>query len=125
MRAAQEMGLLTCPNDSLGNPRPPVTTTPGETWIVKGMKSKGRAGVTTRDFLGADLRHYIRALKNKGVGIRDEWETDSFGRHKRWFLKEGHSLEVIPKKTKAAGGKAKRLSNPIASNGEIGGLSDG
>ena len=42
MRAAQETGLLTCPNDSLGNPRPPVTTTPGETWIVKGMNSKGR-----------------------------------------------------------------------------------
>ena len=121
MRAAQESGLLTCPHDSLGNPRPPVTTTPGETWIVKGMKSKGRAGVTTRDFLGANLRHYIRALKNKGVGIRDEWESDGFGRHKRWFLKEGHSLEVIPKKTKPATAATVQASNlnPISENGGL------
>ena len=123
MRAAQETGLLTCPNDSLGNPGPSITTTPGETWIVKGMKSKGRAGVTTRDFLGADLRHYIRALKNKGVGIRDEWETDSFGRHKRWFLKEGHSLEVITKKRKPATAATVQASN-LNPNSKYGGLLD-
>jgi len=123
MSRLQETGIVTCPLDSIGNPRPPVSTTPGETWIVKGMESKGKVGVTTRDFLGADLRHYIRALKNKGVGIRDEWETDAFGRHKRWWLKEGHTLQVIPKKRKPA--RLKRASNPTASNDEIRGLSDG
>ena len=120
-RLTGETGILTCPQESLGNPRPPIKTTLGETWIIKGMKSKGGAGVTTRDFLGADLRHYIRTLKNKGVGIRDEWETDAFGRHKRWFLKEGHSLEVIPKKRKPATAVTMQASNlnPISENGGL------
>ena len=118
-------GVLTCPPDSLGNPRPPIKTTPGETWVLSGMIAKGSKGVTTRDFLGADLRHYIREFNRKGIGIRDEWETDSFGRHKRWWLKEGHSIKTIPKKTKPAGRAAKRVSNPKNSNGEIGGLSNG
>ena len=103
MNRARETGIITCPHDSMGNPRPPVITTIGETWIAKGMNAKGDIGVTTRDFLGADLRHYIRALKNKGVGIRDEWETDAFGRHKRWFLKDGHEIEIIPEIEKPAG----------------------
>ena len=108
MSRARETGIITCPHDSMGNPRPPVTTTIGETWIAKGMKAKGATGVTTRDFLGADLRHYIRALKNKGVGIRDEWETDAFGRHKRWFLNDGHKIEIIPEIEKPAQGRIER-----------------
>jgi len=124
MSRLTETGIVTCPNDSLGNPGPVIKTTSGETWVMKGMELKSQIGVTTRDFLGADLRHYIRALKNKGVRIRDEWETDAFGRHKRWWLKEGHSIRTIPKKTKPAGKAAKRVSNPKNSNGEIGGLSD-
>lgn len=101
-----------------------MTTTPGETWVMRGMKAKGVAGVTTRDFLGADLRHYIRALKNKGISIRDEWETDAFGRHKRWFLNEGHEIEAIPeieKPTRAMTGQASQSDYQTGSLG----VSDG
>ncbi len=118
MSHARETGIVTRPDDSLGNPRPPVKTTPGETWVVGGMLAKGVRGVTTRDFLGADLRHYIREFKRKGIGIRDEWETDSFGRHKRWWLTDGHKLERVPKKTKPAGGD-QRASNQNTNNGEL------
>lgn len=106
MSRATDTGIITCPHDSKGNPRPPITTTPGETWVMSGMKEKGYRGVTTRDFLGADLRHYIRALKHKGVGIRDEWESDAFGRHKRWFLKEGYSIQIVSEKKKPSGNRA-------------------
>lgn len=124
MSSARETGIVTRPDDSLGNPRPLVTTTPGETWVVGGMLAKGVRGVTTRDFLGADLRHYIREFKRKGIGVRDEWETDSFGRHKRWWLTDGHTLERVPKKTKPAGGN-QRASNPNTSKDRnLGGLSD-
>ncbi len=119
MRRSTDTGLVSCPPDSLGNPRPPVMTTPGETWVISGMKEKGYRGVTTRDFLGADLRHYIRALKQKGLKIRDEWETDTFGRHKRWFLEPGHEIEVIPKKAKPATADGGSL-NP-KSHGSAGG----
>ena len=121
MSRATETGLVTCPNDSLGNLRPKVETTIGETWVLCGMIAKGSRGVTTRDFLGADLRHYIREFKRKGIGIRDEWETDSFGRHKRWWLKGGYSIERIPKKQKPTTAATVRASNPIVKNG---GLSD-
>ncbi len=122
MSRARETGIITCPHDSMGNPRPPVTTTIGETWVLSGMIAKGSIGVTTRDFLGADLRHYIREFKRKGISVRDEWETDAFGRHKRWWLNEGHTLERIPEKKKPA--KAKRASQNPKSNGELGGHSD-
>ena len=118
-----EAGIVTRPNDALGNPRPQVETTSGETWVLSGMITKGDIGVTTRDFLGADLRHYIREFKRKGIGVRDEWETDSFGRHKRWFLKDGHTIKRIPKKTKPAAG-SERASNPKSSNGKSGDKSD-
>ena len=124
MSRARETGIITCPHDSMGNPRPPVTTTIGETWIARGMKAKGTSGVTTRDFLGADLRHYIRALKNKGVGIRDEWEKDAFGRHKRWFLKDGHEIEIIPEKQKPAGGNLRASNSNYSSNSKKGGSSN-
>lgn len=122
MSRAMETGIVICPNDSLGNPRPPVTTTCGETWVLSGMIAKGRTGVTTRDFLGADLRHFIRELKRRGIGIRDEWETDAFGRHKRWWLKEGHRLKRIPKKKKLptadTAGASKPTQNPkLGGNG--------
>ena len=89
------------------------------------MMDKGTIGVTTRDFLGADLRHYIRNLKHKGIGIREAWETDAFGRHKRWWLKDGHSIELVSKKRKPTTGATVLASNPHASNSEIGELSDG
>ena len=122
MSRARETGIITCPHDAMGNPRPPVTTTRGETWVIKGMKAKSLTGVTTRDFLGADLRHYIRALKHKGIGIRDEWETDAFGRHKRWFLNEGHEIEIVPEKQKPAGGNLRALNQN--SRAECEGLND-
>lgn len=123
MSRASETGIVTCPKDSLGNPRPLVETTPGETWVLSGMIAKGAVGVTTRDFLGADLRHYVREFKRKGIGVRDEWETDSFGRHKRWWLTEGHMLERIPKKKKPVAG-SKRASNPKSSNEQSGDNTD-
>ena len=119
MSRARETGIITCPHDLMGNPRPPVTTTFGETWVIKGMKAKGLTGVTTRDFLGADLRHYIRALKHKGIGIRDEWETDAFGRHKRWFLNDGHKIEIIPEIEKPAQG---RIEQALVSDNQSTGL---
>ena len=124
MSRARETGIITCPHDSMGNPRPAVKTTFGETWVIKGMKAKSHAGVTTRDFLGADLRHYIRALKHKGIGIRDEWETDAFGRHKRWFLKDGHEIEIIPEKQKPAGSNLRASNSNNSSNGKKGGSSN-
>lgn len=121
MSRARETGVVTCPHDSLGNSRPPVLTTCGETWVLSGMITKGSRGVTTRDFLGADLRHYIREFKRKGIGIRDEWETDSFGRHKRWYLKDGHALERIPQKTKpATAATVTRISNPNHKRASLG-----
>ena len=122
MSRARETGIITCPHDSMGNPRPPVTTTIGETWVLLGMQVKAGKGVTTRDFLGADLRHYIRNFKNKGIGIREEWETDSFGRHKRWFLKDGHKIERVPKRKKPDA-CSKRASNSIP-DGENGGVTN-
>ena len=96
-------GVLTCPLDSFGNPRPNIITTPGETWVTEKMLFKDR----------------------KGVGIWDRWETDAFGRHKRWFIKPGYSLRRVPKvKKPASDATTKRASNPIP-NGENGGLSDG
>ena len=123
MSRSREAGIVTLPNDALGNPRPQVETTSGETWVLTGMITKGNIGVTTRDFLGADLRHYIREFKRKGIGVRDEWETDAFGRHKRWWLKDGYSIERIPKK-KTAPRRSERLSNPASQDGNLGGLSD-
>ena len=121
MSRVMDTGIVTLPDDSLGQPRGTVKTTPGETWVLTGMIAKGSNGVTTRDFLGADLRHYIRALKHKGVGIRDEWESDSFGKHKRWFLKEGHTLERVPEKRKPATAATVQASNlnPIGENGGL------
>ena len=124
MSRATETGVVICPRDRHGNPRLSIKTTAGETWVIKCMKAKGRTGVTTRDFLGADLRHYIRSFKNKGIEIRDEWETDAFGRHKRWWLNDGYTIECVPKKTKAAGVQTKRLSNS-SPDGENGGISNG
>ena len=112
MSRVMDTGIVTLPDDSLGQPRGTVKTTPGETWVLTGMIAKGSNGVTTRDFLGADLRHYIREFIRKGIGIRDEWETDSFGRHKRWWLTDGHALERIPKKTKTPTAGTVESSNP-------------
>ena len=121
MERPSDKGVITCPPDSLGNPRPDISTTSGETWVASKMMFKGSIGVTCRDFNGADLRHYIRALKNKGVGIHDEWETDAFGKHKRWFIKPGYSLRRIPKKTKPTPQAKVRVSN---SNSKADGLNE-
>ena len=124
MSRPQETGVVLRKSININQPDLTTTTTIGETWVFVGMQNKGRAGVTTRDFLGADLRSHIRRLKHKGIGIRDEWETDAFSRHKRWWLKDGHTIELVPKKTKPAGKAAKRVSNPKKSNREIGDFSD-
>ena len=123
MRGAQITGIVTRQSEIENMPDLTVKTTRGEIWIVTTMKAKGSIGVTTRDFLGADLRHYIRSLKNKGIGIEDEWETDTFGKHKRWKLKSGHHIELVPippkKKTPTAATEGLSDSNSNRTVSEV------
>lgn len=93
----------------------------GEVWVYRTMAAKGKLGVTCADFNGADLRHYIRNLKNKVIGIDEEWEADAFSRHKRWRLKDGHSFREIPypKKKKLASAQTGPALNQNVCNGEL------
>jgi len=115
MSRRQLAGIVTRQSDVAGVLALSVSITCGEVWVFSTMLAKGKRGVTCRDFNGADLRHYIRNLKNKGVGIDHRWKKDAFSRHKRWWLKDGHSFEDTSKK-KPATGRMSRVSNPNVTN---------
>lgn len=110
--------------ETAGKPDHKAIITCGEVWVFNRMVQYGKRGVTTRDFLGADLRHYIRNLKRKGIGIDFEWETDSFGRHKRWRLRDGHTSRNVPypHKAKAPAVAPVKPSSPATSNIRLGSL---
>lgn len=97
------------------------------TTIYDGFLKAGRHGVTTRDWPGYDLRHYIRVMRNKGIAITDEWEGHEDGQHKRWFLADGHSHREIahPKKTKPATAATVQASDSITQETNLGGLNVG
>ena len=105
-------GIVTRQSEVEGKPSHSTELRCGEVYIFKLIQSYGSRGITCGDFRG-DLRHYIRNLKQKGVGLREAWENDAFGRHKRWWLKPGHSFREIPyvPKKKPSG---KRALNPNA-----------
>ena len=126
MSRARQAAIVTRKSEVAGKPSHSTELRCGEVYIFKLIQSKGSRGITCGDFRG-DLRHYIRNLKHKGIGLKEAWEKDAFGQHKRWWLKEGHSIVDIPytpKRKKTAGDEPERSSNPKNSNGEIGGLSD-
>jgi len=114
MPRARLAGIVTRESEVSGKPSHSVELRCGEVWVFKKMLAAGLNGVTCRDFIGADLRHYIRNLKGKGVGIDFKWEADAFSRHKRWWLKSGHSFKEIPysKKSKPSTAATVKASNP-------------
>lgn len=111
-------GIVTRQSEVEGKPSHSVELRCGEVWAFNKLRRAGVHGVTCRDFNGADWRHYARNLRKKGIGLRVAWESDSFGRHKRWWLKSGHSFQEIPyvsKKKKPAAAATERASNSITS----------
>lgn len=123
MPRARLAGIVTRQSEVQRKPSHSVELRCGEVWVFQKMLTAGRKGVTCRDFLGADLRHYIRNLKHKGIGIDFKWEQDAFSHHKRWWLKEGHSFQEIPyvpkKKKPAAGSERASNPNPVEDNGGL------
>ena len=103
MSRAKIAGEVTRKSETAGMPDHSAVLICGEYLVFKKMATFGARGVTTRDFAGWDLRHYIRNLKKKGVAISEQWEADELSRHKRWRLKSGHAHKEIPypKKTKS------------------------
>ena len=115
MSRARIAAIVTRASEVAGKPSHSTELRCGEVYIFKLIQSKGSRGITCGDFRG-DLRHYIRNLKHKGIGLNEAWEKDAFGHHKRWWLKEGHSIVDIPytpKRKKTAGDEPERSSNSI------------
>ena len=110
----------------IGKPSHTTILKAGVALVYQGFEERGRAGYTTKDWPGYDLRHYIREMKNRGIEIDCRWEKNGFGgQHKRWWLKDGHSSLKIPyPKKKTARRRSERLSNPASQDGNLGGLSD-
>lgn len=107
-------------SETPGRPGLSITLKAGVALVFKGFAERGKAGFTTRDWPGYDLRHYIREMKNSGIGIDSRWEKNALGgQHKRWWLRDGHSYEEIPypEKTRASRRRPLKLSNSNA-NGE-------
>ena len=121
---------VTRKSEMAGMPDHKVIITQKAALVYESLAKAGDRGITCRDWHGYDLRHFLRVLRNKGIGIDREWEKNSpdfGGQHGRWKLRHGHSHRDIPypEKKKAAATGIARPSNPNTSNGELGGLSDG
>ncbi len=83
-------------SETPGMPDFTTTLTMGTALVFRRLVEVGSAGITTKDFPGWDVRHYLRVMRNKGIGIHDKWETNALGRHKRWWLRNGHSFREVP-----------------------------
>ena len=83
-----------------------IANTPARVYLS--LVKAGRKGITCRDWQGFDLRHHLRVLRNKGIGIEREWEKHEGGQHGRWRLRPGHSHREItyPQKQKPSGKRA-------------------
>lgn len=117
---------VTRESEMAGQPALRTVVTQKTALVFQSLMAAGKRGITCRDWHGYDLRHFIRALRNAGIGIDREWETNGpefGGQHGRWKLRPGHSYREVPypERKKPSG---KRASNPNTSNGELGGLSD-
>lgn len=111
-------------SETSGKPNNAIILKAGVALVYQGFEKRGKRGFTTRDWPGYDLRHYIREMKNRGIGIDHAWEKNGLGgQHKRWWLRDGHSSEEIayPKKKKASAAATAKLSCPIKSNSTLGG----
>lgn len=99
--------------ETFGKPDHKTILTKGTAIVFDKMQKLGSRGITTRDLPGWDLRHYIRVMRNKGIGIDREWEAHDGGQHGRWKLRAGHTSRDIPypEKQKTAG--QGRSFNPI------------
>lgn len=94
-----------------------VSNTPARVYLS--LVKAGSEGITCRDWHGYDLRHHLRVLRNKGIGIDREWEKHEGGQHGRWRLKPGHShKEILIPKEKPAMVATKRALNS-KSNGQV------
>ena len=100
--------LVTRKSETDGKPdlNIPVGNTPSLVFLS--LVKAGSKGITCRDWHGYDLRHHLRVLRNKGIGIDREWEKHEGGQHGRWKLRPGHSHKEItyPKKQKPSGKRA-------------------
>ena len=111
-------------SETIGKPSNTVVLKAGVALIYRGFEKQGKRGFTTKDWPGYDLRHYIREMRNAGVGIDHRWEkNDLGGQHKRWWLREGHSSQEIPypkrKKPSTAATVMASNPNPIGENGGL------
>lgn len=98
---------VTRKSETAGMPDHSTVLTMGTSIVYRKLAEVGRSGITTRDFPGWDVRHYIRVMKESGIGFDFTWEKNELGgQHKRWWLKDGHShIEIpYPKKTKPTTG---------------------
>ena len=118
-------------SETPGYPALTATVTQKAALVYKSLVDAGSRGITCRDWNGYDLRHFLRALRNKGIGIDREWEKNGpefGGQHGRWKLRHGHSHKEIPypKKTKPTTAATVLASNSIdTSNTKKGGSSNG
>ena len=109
-------------SETLGKPDLLTTVTQKAALVYQILEKAGSRGITCRDWHGYDLRHFIRVLRNKGIGIDREWEKNSpefGGQHGRWRLRKGHSHEVVSysKMKKPAGRRALNPEDQIAKSG--------
>ena len=105
---------VTRESETPGQPSMHTTLTMGTALVFKKLMLVGKAGITTRDFPGWDVRHYLRQMRNVGIGFHDKREPNEFGgSHKRWWLRDGHSYVEIPypKRTKPAEASTDLVSN--------------
>ena len=123
MSRSRQVAIVTRESEVAGVPdlKINVANTPFRVYLS--LEKAGPKGITCRDWHGYDLRHHLRVLRNKGVGIDRTWEKHEGGQHGRWRLRAGHSHRIIddPKMTKAAGDQTIRLSssNANSKNAEI------
>lgn len=98
-----------------------IANTPARVYLS--LAKAGSKGITCRDWHGYDLRHHLRVLRNKGVGIDRSWEKHEGGQHGRWKLRDGHTHRIIDdfKKRKPATAATVQASNlnPISENGGL------
>lgn len=112
-------------SETPGKPDHKTIITQKTTLIYDKLVAAGRRGITTRDMPGYDLRHFLRVMRNSGIGIDREWESNADGgQHGRWRLRKGHTHRQVPypEKTKASTAATVKLSNSNATGKDCEGL---
>lgn len=126
MSRAKVAREITRKAEALGKPDHKIVLTMGTALVFDKMLELGPRGITTRDLPGWDLRHYLRVMRRKGIGIDRKWEKHEGGQHGRWSLRAGHTSREIPypEKTKPAAAATARASNSLSQTSKKEDLND-